>query len=164
MKVHKVNRKYASYYCSSQMSTSNLHYYQFTQSVQSGLDPELERTAKFMWFGLNWTDWSRVRANSPLTGNWRIVGDSAEHESSSGSLLRPYRVHRKGTTPLSHGGSTVGKAVCQYVVLCGIDSSMPSVCEVIRVRGDAVQPRACQSGKLQIVSVGDGLTRKPTTV
>ena len=36
------------------------------------------------------------------------------------------------------------------MVLCGIDSSMPGVCEVIRVRGDAVQPRACQSGTLNV--------------
>ena len=52
------------------------------------------------------------------------------------------------------------EAVCT-VVLYGIDGSMPGVCEAIRERGDAVQPRACRGGTSQTLSVGDGLTRKP---
>ena len=38
---------------------------------------------------------------------------------------------------------------------------MPGVCEVIRIRDDAVQSRARRSGTSQTLSVGDGLTRKP---
>ncbi|KAH8701320.1 hypothetical protein GQ44DRAFT_56509 [Phaeosphaeriaceae sp. PMI808] len=38
---------------------------------------------------------------------------------------------------------------------------MPSVCEAIRSRDDAVQPRAGRGGTSQTLPVGDGLTRKP---
>ena len=46
----------------------------------------------------------------------------------------------EGAPLLRHGvGATVDEAVSMTIVLCGTDSSMPGVCEVIRVRGDAVQ-------------------------
>ena len=37
-------------------------------------------------------------------------------------------------------GATVDEAGCVTAVLCGTNRSMPGVCELIRVRGDAVRP------------------------
>ncbi|KAF2467760.1 uncharacterized protein BDR25DRAFT_358477 [Lindgomyces ingoldianus] len=65
-------------------------------------------------------------SNDPL---WRAV-ESTEQESSSADLFRPTW--------------TLGRATVD---------DMPDVCEVIRVRGDAVQPRARRSRTSQTLSV-----------